>query len=111
MDMGTTWTQIYDGEDLDSSVTVNSCAVSADSYEGSSKEVELALGFTGTSMKAVFKCNPHSERAHCADRWIDTGDKDTDANTFSVALSQDGKYFYSVDSTTMKISIGHRESV
>ena len=111
MDYGYTWTQIYDGEDQDSSVTVNSCAVSANSYEGSDTNIALAVGFTGTSMKVVFKCSPHTELAHCADRWIDTGDDDTDADTFSVALSQDGKYFYAVDSNTMKISIGHRESI
>jgi hypothetical protein len=49
-------------------------------------------------------------------KWIACPDKDkeqfikgdTDANTYSQALSKDGKYFYSIDSTTMKVSLGYR---
>jgi len=110
-DYGYTWTQIYNGEDNDESVTLNSCAVAADSYEDSDTDIELAIGFSGTSMKVVYGCDPHTETAHCADRWYDTGSSDSSAATYSVALSKDGKYFYSIDASTMKVSIGHRESI
>ena len=108
MDYGYTWTQVYDGANLDKSITINSCAVSANSYEGTATNIALAIGFTGTSMKVVYSCDPHTEHEHCADMWLDTGDLDTDANTYSQALSKDGKYFYSIDSNTMKVSLGYR---
>jgi plastocyanin len=109
VDLGYTWTQIYNGSSLDDSVTINSCAVAANSYEGTETKIELALGFSGTSMKVVYGCDPHDEFEHCADRWYDTGD--SDADTYSVTLSKNGKYFYSIDSTTMKIAIGTRKNI
>ena len=108
-DYGYTWTQIYNGANLAASVSINACSVSADSYEYDDNLINLAIGFSGSSMEVVTKCNSHTEHEHCEDQWTETGDSDSDADTYSVALSGDGKYFYSVDSTTMKISIGIRK--
>ena len=41
----------------------------------------------------------------------DTGNSNNDADTFTVALSGNGKYFYSVDSKASKISIGTRKNL
>lgn len=109
VDYGYTWTQIYSGADLDDSISINSCAISANSYEGTETNINLALGFTGNAMKVVYGCDPHDEFEHCADRWYDTGNSDSD--TYSQALSKNGKYFYSIDSSTMKIALGTRKDI
>ena len=108
-DYGFSFTQVFNGANLDEKVTINACAVSSDSYEKDDELINLALGFSGSSMEVITKCNAHTEKYHCEDQWQETGDSDSDADTYSVALSSDGKYFYSVDATSMKISIGTRK--
>ena len=87
--------------------TVNACSVAASNDEDDDNDsIALDLGFTGQSMKVALDCNEDT----CSDEWDDTGDSDGDADTYSVALSSDGKYFYSVDSKTSKIAIGTKKS-
>ena len=107
-DLGYSWTQVYKGQYLDDDITVNACAVAA--YSGESDDdddISLALGFTGQSMKVAYDCNHDT----CLNEWKDTGSSNSDADTFTVALSGNGKYFYSVDSKTSKISIGTRKNL
>ena len=108
VDYGYSWTQVYNGASLDDSVTINSCAVSKESFEDGSDDdtITIALGFTGTNKKVVVDCEPHVDKNHCAESWEDTGDEDVD--TYGVALTGNGKFFYSVDASTMKVASGLR---
>lgn len=103
---GYLWTQVYEGEYvLDDSITVNACSVAAYSDEDDNDSNSLALGFTGQSMQVALDCFDDV----CHDEWNATGDSDEDADTYSVALSANADYFYSIDSKTSKIAIGTRK--
>ena len=106
-DYGYSWTQVYKGEYLDDHITVNACSVAAysDEDDDDSNNISLALGFTGQAIKVALDCNSNT----CSNEWDDTGDSDDDADTLTVALSANGKYFYSIDSKTSKIAIGTKK--
>lgn len=103
-DHGVTWSQIFCDEkpngDFKISVngSVNACAVS---YDGNS----MALGFTGGSLYVINNC-VLSEDESCEAKWRPQNTTSGEHDTKGVALSKDGKHFYSVDASTMEIASG-----
>lgn len=103
-DYGLSWKQIFNanGELGDNHLaSIGDCFVTKNGEN-------FALGFKDATSFVIHDCLVDEDEDHCAQNWnhqklsTSTGQFDNRG----VALSNDGKYFYSVDAGTMEIAVG-----